>query len=323
MQPATDLGQSSKMDVGLAVSLSSNDLDAVPAAKWAHEAAAAGFSSVWSLDNPLSDQAEPLILLTAVACTQPTLGIGTGALVAPIRDPILLAKQAATLDWITSGRFVLGLTIGRRPADYELIGADFHVRGRVLEDTVKVIRSVWAGDEISVHGRSRDWISKSPVGIPPRHRGSPKLILGGQSPRALERAVRLGDGYLASATGGPAKAELAYQEVVKLLEGAHVCRSKFVMTTNVFVVIDKSAEAALNMATETFTRRHGGPPPYDPAEVVVYGDDDDVALALSDFARTGWDGINLVPVVCTQDQIRRLGSVVSVLNRLGGSRGRS
>ena len=301
------------MDVGLGLSLSSHELRGNGPDVWARAAVAAGFTSLWSLENPLLDQAEPLVLLTAVVCAEPTLRVGTGALVAPVRDPVFLAKQAATLDALAPGRLTLGLTIGRRTAEYELLGYDYHRRGRILDDVVAVLRQVWNGEHLDVQGECRDWRTDVPVGIPPTTPGGPSLLLGGLAPRALARAVSLGDGYLASATGGPAKALSAYTTVCDELEASGRARESFRLVANVFALIGDDPTSALSTAREIFMQRHGGAPPYDPEEVVVGGDATSVGEKLVAFAERGWDGINLVLLSSSLDQIERMAPVVSQL----------
>ncbi|HVM67157.1 MAG TPA: LLM class flavin-dependent oxidoreductase, partial [Acidimicrobiales bacterium] len=223
------------MDVGLGASLSSTALRSVPPQRWAHAAAAAGFTSVWSLENPLTDQAEPLVFLTAIASTVPSLHVGTAALIAPVREPVLLARQCATLDHIAPGRLSVGVTIGRRAAEYALTGTDYHRRGRALDDVIAVLRQCWNAKPLHVVGADREWETAEAVGIPPATPGGPALLIGGLAPAARARAVTVGDGYLASATGGPRTALEQYRLIGDDL-GAHGrSRAGFRMVANVFV----------------------------------------------------------------------------------------
>jgi alkanesulfonate monooxygenase SsuD/methylene tetrahydromethanopterin reductase-like flavin-dependent oxidoreductase (luciferase family) len=301
-------------DVGLGLSLSSRELNDVTAQEYAQLAKSSGFTSVWSLDNPVADQAEPLVFLTAVAVSEPSLKIGTGALIGPVRDPILLAKQAATVDWVTQGRLTIGLTIGRRPGDYEIIGRDFHKRGRSLEDVVNVLHGIWRREALDVHGQEQSWTSLKEVGLPPLTPGGPRLLLGGQAPRAVNRAIELADGFLASATGGPSSAVELYKMISSQLEAKGRQREDFSVVANAFVVTDKSRSAALSVAIEALTRRHGGPPAFDVSEVVFVGEPSSLIEPLSEFARTGWNAVNLVPVVPNPTQIENLAPIAEAVS---------
>jgi alkanesulfonate monooxygenase SsuD/methylene tetrahydromethanopterin reductase-like flavin-dependent oxidoreductase (luciferase family) len=297
-------------DLGIAFGPASADLAEVKVDAAARAAIDAGFDSLWSLDNPLADQAEPLAFLGFVAARHPTLKIGTAAVVGPVREPILLAKQVATLDRLTGGgRVTLGLTIGRRPRDYEVIGRAFEQRGRTLDDVVRVVRQCWAGERLHVDG-TQAWSSDEPVGlraITP----TPPILLGGQAERALLRAVRLGDGYLAPATGGPM---IAKQHAAHLdsLRGAGA-ESSFRLVANVFVTVAATMADAIERATAVFTSRHGGPPPWNPNHVIVGGEPPTIADALDELVDAGYAGLNLIPVIPSTDQISALGAVVDAL----------
>lgn len=298
-------------DLGIAFGPASADLTAGEVDEAARAAIDGGFDSLWSLDNPLADQAEPLTFLGFVAARHAALKIGTAAVVGPVREPILLAKQVATLDRLTGGdRVTLGLTIGRRPRDYEVIGRVFGQRGRALDDVVRVVRQCWAGERLDVDG-TQVWSSDEPVGVRPITPGGPPILLGGQAERALLRAVRLGDGYLAPATGGPITARRNAARLEAL--GASSPSSSFRLVANVFVTIAATRAAAVERATAVFTARHGGPPQWDPDEVIVGGEPARVADALGELTDAGFVGLNLVPVIPSIEQIRALGTVAHAL----------
>lgn len=305
-----------KPHIGIAVSPSSIDLARTPIRELVGAVVESGFTSLWSLDNPLADQAEPLVFLSAAAMCDERLAVGTAAIVGPVRDPILLAKQVATLDRVTGGdRVTLGLTIGRRVDEYQLIGYDFGRRGRLLADVVSVIKQCWAGTSIAVDGRAQSWAHDGPVGVPPATQGGPPILLGGLAPRALERAVRDADGYLGSATGGPEQAITTLARVHDLLAATSRPASDFQTVTNTFVVVADSRTAALDIASRAFADRHGGrPPPWDPADVVTGGPPSEVAEGVTRLVDAGYQAVTLVPVLGTIEQIRALQPVVAALS---------
>lgn len=152
---------------------------------WARWAESAGFSSLAALDRVVYANHEPLLTLAAAAAVTERITLATHVLLGATREPALLAKQAATLHSLSRGRFTLGLGVGVRPADYAATGTAFAGRGRRLDGVVDALRHTWA--------------SAGTVGTigPVAPDGRPGLVLGGRSPRALDRAARLGDGWVA------------------------------------------------------------------------------------------------------------------------------
>ncbi|CAM5642150.1 MULTISPECIES: LLM class flavin-dependent oxidoreductase [Streptomyces] len=158
---------------------------------WARRADAGPFSSLGLLDRVVYDNPEPLAALAVLAGATSRIRVQTEVLLAPTRDTVLLAKQAATIDRMTGGRLVLGLGVGTRADDYSAVGADMRTRGRRLDEQLAVMRRLWSGADHS------DGIG--PIGPRPSRRGGPEVLLGGFQPAALERVARWADGYLAAA----------------------------------------------------------------------------------------------------------------------------
>lgn len=310
------------LDIGLAVGLTGSSLkgrcpldELLAAVDHAH------FTSLWSLENPLADQPEPLVWLTAAALSRPNLVVGTAALVAPLREPVLLARQLATLDRLSGGgRLILGCTIGRRQEDYDATGHNFALRGRILEDVIVTLRQCFARQPVDVAGAERAICTSVAVGPPPVAEAGPPILIGGHAVVAMRRAVRLADGYLGGATSGPRHALSARQRLIDLLSEAERDITSFRFVTNVFVHLGPSRAEALEAAAEVLARRHQGRAPYDPAEVVAAGTVDEVASALLPLALGGFDGINLVPVTMDVDEIARLGQVVDLLRQAAETR---
>lgn len=156
--------------------------------EWARRAEAAGFSSLGTIGRVVFDCHEELVALAAAAGATRRIGLVTTVLIGPVRDPVMLAKQAATLDAVSDGRFVLGLGVGWRADDYEASGRDFHDRGDALDAMIPRLRAIWRGEEEPAGGR---------VGPAPAREGGPPVLVGGNVPAALRRAGRLADRFLA------------------------------------------------------------------------------------------------------------------------------
>jgi probable F420-dependent oxidoreductase len=150
-----------------------------------------GYDSLWVADRiasgvPGSPLLEGVAALGAFAGFTRRIRLGTCVLVAPARQPTLLAKQLATLDLLSEGRLTVGLGLGENPHDYAATGAPFHRRGRLAEELLPAIRAVWAGG--AVEGC---WFEPGP------HRpGGPPIWVGAQVEAAVARAGRLADGWI-------------------------------------------------------------------------------------------------------------------------------
>jgi alkanesulfonate monooxygenase SsuD/methylene tetrahydromethanopterin reductase-like flavin-dependent oxidoreductase (luciferase family) len=134
------------------------------------------------------------VALAAVAGGTGSIGLMTDVLLGPTRDPVLLAKQAASLTQLSGGRLTLGLGVGAREDDYAVVGRDFHSRGRDWDRALEVMDAVWRGE--APVGTVR---ASAPVGD---GQGRPRLLFGGASAAAIRRTVRWGAGWTASSSAG-------------------------------------------------------------------------------------------------------------------------
>ncbi|HQY90127.1 LLM class F420-dependent oxidoreductase [Caldilinea sp.] len=137
---------------------------------------------------------EPFLLFSYMAAVTTRLSFITGILILPQRQTALVAKQAATLDVLTGGRFRLGVGVGWNEVEYEALGEDFHTRGRRSEAQIALLRRLWTEPLLTVHDA---WHDISDAGINPLPVQQPiPLWLGGHADVVLERVARLGDGWL-------------------------------------------------------------------------------------------------------------------------------
>ncbi len=118
------------MDIGIGLPASIPGVSGDVVLEWARQADSGPFSSVGIIDRVVYPNWDPLIALAAAAAVTQRVRLMTTLLIAPIRDPALLAKQTASLDVLTGGRLTLGLGVGRREDDYTAVSGGFHRRGR-------------------------------------------------------------------------------------------------------------------------------------------------------------------------------------------------
>ena len=143
---------------------------------------------------------DPIATLAFVAAKTATLRLGTSVLVLPQRNPVVLAKQVATLDALSGGRVDLGVGIGWLREEFEAIGAPWERRGQRTDEHIEAMRALWTQPVASYEGelvRFRD-VACDPRPVQP---GGVPITIGGHSLPAARRAGRLGDGFFPNAFG--------------------------------------------------------------------------------------------------------------------------
>ncbi len=147
---------------------------------------------------------DPFIALTAVASVTERLRIGTGVCLVTEHDPIALAKQIATLDLLSNGRFLFGVGAGWNREELRNHGTDPANRWRVARERMLAMKRIWTEDEAEFHGTFVDfdaiWQWPKPV-----QRPHPPVIVGGEGPRVLERVLDYGDEWGPNAEPGIAE----------------------------------------------------------------------------------------------------------------------
>lgn len=157
-----------------------------------------GYDSLWCGDHLSFGNAilEGTVAISAFAGYTTTITIGTGVLLLPLRPAALVAKQMATLDYLTGGRLICGVGVGgESEKDFEMVGVARNERGARTEEGIRVLRALWNAPEASFHGRFSEFsdIGLNPMPVTP---GGPPIWVGGRADVALARAGRLTDGWI-------------------------------------------------------------------------------------------------------------------------------
>jgi alkanesulfonate monooxygenase SsuD/methylene tetrahydromethanopterin reductase-like flavin-dependent oxidoreductase (luciferase family) len=174
----------------------------------AAEAERLGFDSVWTSEHHFVDDAylpSVLPLSAAIAARTQRVAVGTGLLLAPLHEPVRIAEDAAVVDLISNGRLVLGIGLGWRVEEFDGLGIPVAERVSRLEDSIAVYRQAWRGELVT--GGEGLRYPNVPVRPVPTRPGGPPIWVGGFDERAIRRAGRLGDGFLASDVTPPSFAE--------------------------------------------------------------------------------------------------------------------
>jgi probable F420-dependent oxidoreductase len=159
-----------------------------------------GFDSVWTTEHivvgpeaidPYGRVYDPLVTLGWIAGWTERTGLGTSIVLAPLHNPFHLAKEVATLQEISSGRFTLGVGMGWHRDEFDFMGVPFEGRGRRGDEAIRLMRALWSGEK-SFEGRiwAYDDATAEPHPSP-----VPEIWVGGSSERAIRRALELGDAW--------------------------------------------------------------------------------------------------------------------------------
>ncbi|MBT7335792.1 MAG: LLM class F420-dependent oxidoreductase [Gammaproteobacteria bacterium] len=141
-------------------------------------------------ETPIPD---PLVWLAFAAAAAPTLKLGTCILIVPQRNPLILAKELATLDRLSGGRVELGLGVGWMKEEFDALGIPWERRGARNDEYIAAMRALWSGPHAEYHG---EFVDFDPVTCSPRPvNGNIPVIVGGDSPAAIRRAANIADGY--------------------------------------------------------------------------------------------------------------------------------
>jgi len=159
-----------------------------------------GYDSIWLSDRIVSDKfsLEPMIALSMVAAYSQRMKFGTSVLAMPLRNPVVLAKQIATLDFLSQGRFFPAVGLGQEePEEYEACGVTKEGRVTRTEEGIRLMRRLWEEDSVTHEG---EYYTCHNVSITPKpfFKPSPPVWIGGRSPAAARRVGRVGDGWLVS-----------------------------------------------------------------------------------------------------------------------------
>ncbi|HEU4978302.1 MAG TPA: TIGR03619 family F420-dependent LLM class oxidoreductase [Solirubrobacteraceae bacterium] len=168
---------------------------------YARRAEELGFASLWAWDHMLLGTRSPfpflesLTTLTALATQTSAVRLGTGVLVLPLRNPLVLAKVTASLDRVSGGRLTLGMAAGWYEREFAAAGVPFKARGRIFEHNLDVLERFWSGEPVA--GEQDGIEYRNALMLPrPAQQPRPKVLIGGYVDKVLRRVATRSDGWL-------------------------------------------------------------------------------------------------------------------------------
>jgi probable F420-dependent oxidoreductase len=159
-----------------------------------------GFDSIWASDHVLTPReheqygnaADIVVTLSYMAAITKRVELGTSVLLLPMRNPLVVAKQFATLDVFSGGRTILGVGVGWLEEEFRFMNAEFNLRGKRMDEYIEILRKLWTEDD-PIHEGTYSFkgviFNPKPTRIPP-------IYIGGESDAAIKRAARVGDGWM-------------------------------------------------------------------------------------------------------------------------------
>jgi probable F420-dependent oxidoreductase len=201
------------MKIGVNMTLSSQSIDV---AVLARKAESLGFESLWLPEHPIipvhvttryqgspdgaippsmSDIADPFVGLARASAVTTTLKLGTGICLVPERHPLLLAKEIASLDYFSNGRFLFGIGAGWLQEETEIMGGNFAHRWSQTKEAILVMKELWSKEEAEYHGTFYNFppVRSFPK---PAQQPHPPILLGGAARNVFKRVVAWGDGWM-------------------------------------------------------------------------------------------------------------------------------
>lgn len=203
------------MKFGLAAANTIPFTEPRPAAELVVAAEEAGFESIWTVEhvvwphaydstypytadgkmpgNPAIPIPDPIVWLTYAAAITERVRLGTGVVILPQRNPVVFAKEVATLDVLSGGRVELGIGVGWLEEEFDAIGVPFERRGRRTDEMLEAMAALWSDDDASYDGEfvSFEHVASNPKPVG----GAVPIVVGGKSRAAARRAARYGSGY--------------------------------------------------------------------------------------------------------------------------------
>jgi probable F420-dependent oxidoreductase len=187
------------MKFGVCIPNFGNNANKLTIDKVAESAERFEYDSIWTTDHiivPKKERTyvntyESISTLAYLSAKTENILLGTSIIVLPLRDPIILAKEIATIDNLSEGRVILGIGVGWLREEFVFLKKDFQNRGKIADENIKTMKEIWMKEEIEykIDEETVNFVSlPKPIKIP-------KILIGGNSKRAIKRAAKIGDGW--------------------------------------------------------------------------------------------------------------------------------
>lgn len=287
-----------------------------PLAQFARRAEELGFWSAWTVDHAVGEAhaedptLDALHTMTHVAAVTNRLRVGVAVLILPRRNPAQLARDLATMDVLSCGRVTLGVGLGGKDPGAAAFGFSTDMRAAQLEEGIGVLRALWTQEKASYKGSLYNF-QDACLQPKPVQRPHPPIWIGARTPVALERAARIGDGWIAA--GSSSIEEFANQS--RVLRAALIAAGRdpavFPIAKRVYIAVEKDAHRAVDRIAPALDFIYRMPGMAE--RVAVCGTPRQCADRLRQLMELGACELVLNPVYDEQAQLEKLARVVDLL----------
>ena len=300
------------MKIPFGVSLphrSPDPIDVAAVRQVAQRADALGFQDLWVTENTIDHVFcfDALTILTYIAAITTRIRLGVAVIVLPVHHPIEVAHRVATLDYVSNGRAILGVGLGRQQHYAEFQVPTEH-RVRRFREGVELIKALWTEPKVNYRG-SIFQLEGGTMAPKPVQKPHPPIWMGGDHPDAVRRAAVMADGWMGS--GGSSTATFARSVPIlkTALEKAGRDPASFPISKRVFMAVDERADVARAELHRWFSVVYRNPDGTDASG--VHGTPQQVREKLEELVRMGANHLLLNPVSRHVEQLDALAAVVN------------
>jgi alkanesulfonate monooxygenase SsuD/methylene tetrahydromethanopterin reductase-like flavin-dependent oxidoreductase (luciferase family) len=282
------------MDIGIGLP-TTLPVDGPAVIEWARRAEERGFATLGTIDRLVYPNYDTITALAAAAGATSRIGFFTDILLAPLYQPVWLAKATGSLHALSGGRLTLGLGVGGREDDFAAADRPFEQRGRLMDETLELLHRAWAGEPVA---------GGEHAVTPPVPGGRVPVLIGGNGPAAIRRTVRWGAGWTVGGAA-PEQAAAAAEPVRAAWRDAGREGEPRLAALMYYGLGDDDASAH---SLRTYYAFLG-----DTAEYVAQGaarTPEQVAQRVRQFADAGFTDLVLDPTIARLDQVDRLADAV-------------
>lgn len=276
----------------------SDGFDAEGTSSYLKRAEELGFEGGWTLEQIVgpAPSLAPLELLSWAAAHTTRLRLGVAVLITSLHDPLQLASTITAVDQLSHGRLDVGVGHGGNFRPFSAFGVEKATFVRYFTEGLALMEAAWSDEPaVTFHGRFRD-VDGLPIQPKPVQRPHPPLWFGGSAPKAVARAVRLGDAFMGAGSSTTANFAEAVKVVRHELDEQGKDATQFSIAKRVYLTLDDDAARAKERVLAGLHRIYGDLPGIDFAAVPVYGTTADVVRGLRDVIDAGAEMILLNPV---------------------------
>jgi alkanesulfonate monooxygenase SsuD/methylene tetrahydromethanopterin reductase-like flavin-dependent oxidoreductase (luciferase family) len=255
-----------------------------------------GFEGGWTLEQVVGNAPgiAPLEMLAYAAACTTRLRLGVAVLITSLHDPLQLASAITAVDRLSHGRLDVGVGHGGKFRPFSAFGVDKATFVSYFTEGLKLMEAAWSDEPtVTFHGRFRD-VDGLPIQPKPVQRPHPPLWLGGSAPKAVARAVRLGDAFLGAGSSTTANFVDAVKIVRRELDEQGKDATRFTIGKRVYLTVDDDAARARQRVLDGLHRIYGDMPGID--AVPVSGTPEDVVRGVREVIDAGAEMILLNPV---------------------------